>query len=692
MNPPWRPVAGVAVLLALALAGVPPFNAWAAEATAPASPMAALELQVDGWLRQGFDDPDAALRAVGHALAAPGLPPASARILQRTRGAVAARAGRDAELQAALQALDFLAMAGDSLARPDAALVRALREEQQGRSAQAVTQAREAADSYAAVCGRGVMLRADCDPRAQWLAQQTLLLREREDVDPQLAIARGDEAVALAQRAGDPALQAWTLATQASMWAAKGDAAHAQRSLAQAEALLHDVTRPDIETRVALMRLRVANAAGDSAGIDKALRAAFSAARRANSPRLVAVVQVNQSDVLVRRGRPAEALAAVQAALPVMRRVADRRLERILLHNGALAHIALGHSREAKLQAERLFELWSAEGTLGEQSVALREVADALAAAGDARAALDLYHRERDVTARVMEAQREAAERSASARYGRDAQQRNIELQARDNAIQAAELHNRSLAQRLWTLAAVVVGLAALLVGLLLRRVRATQAALQRSQAQLKVQSECDPLTGLANRRHGQTRLQAESEAAGGAWSGSLLLVDVDHFKRVNDEHGHGAGDHVLVEVARRLQSNVREHDVVVRWGGEEFLVLAPAARGAVLDALASRLMQAVGATPVPLGAGNAIPVTVSVGYGAFPLTPCAQAIDWERALNLADMALYTAKSQGRNCAVGIAGLEPAAASDPATLGRVEADFERAWQDGLLRLAIQPGP
>ncbi len=686
-----RLVARAPVLLALVLGCGALFPAQAAEAPAPSPRMAALQRQADAWLRQGFDHADAALRAIARALVAPGLEPASVRILQRARGAVAARAGRDAEMQAALQALDSLAAAGDSLARPDAALVRALGEEQQGRSAQAVTQAREAADAYAAICGRGVMLRADCDPRAQWLAQQTLLLREREDVDPELAIARGEEAVALAQRAGDPALQAWTLATQATLRAGKGDAVHAQRDLAQAEALLREVNRPDIGARVALSRLRVASAAGDSAGIDKALRAAFAAARRAHSPRLVAVVQVNQSDVLVRRGDPVPALAAVQAALPVVRRVADRRLERILLHNGALAHIALGHSGQAKLQAERLFELWAAEGTLGEQSLALREVADALAAAGDARTALDLYHRERDVTTRVMEAQRQAAERSASVRYDRDAQQRNIELQARDNAIQVAELHNRSLAQRLWTLAAVVVGLAALLVGLLLRRVRATQAALQRSQAQLKVQSECDPLTGLANRRHGQARLQAESGAAG-AWSGSLLLVDVDHFKRVNDEHGHGAGDQVLLEVARRLQSAVREHDLVVRWGGEEFLVLAPAARDAALDALARRLIHAVGATPVPLGDADAIAVTVSVGYGAFPLAPGAQAMGWERALNLADMALYTAKSQGRNRAVGIAGLDPAAASDPASLGRVEADFERAWQDGLLRLVIQPGP
>ena len=655
-----------------------------------AQPLAGLQQQAEIWLRQGFDHAQDTLDDIGAALAAPSLEPAQARTLQRTRGAVAARAGRDTDVDAALKALDALAAAGDALARPDAALVRALRDEQQGHSAQAVAQAREATDSYAAECTAGVGQRTDCDLRAQWLAQQTLLLRQREDVDLNSAIARGDEAVALARRAGDPALQAWTLATLASLWAEQGDVAHARRAMGQAEALLRGVVRPDVETRVALLQARVADMAGDATGVDRALRAAFDAARRAKSPRLVAAVQVNLSDVLVRRGRAAEAWVAVQAALPVVRKVANRRLERILLHNGALAQIALGRTREAKLQTERLFELWAADGTLGEQSMALREVADALAAAGDARAALDLYHRERDVTSRVMAEQREAAERSARARYDRDAQQRNIELMARDNTIQATELHNRSLAQRLWALAAAVVGLAALLVALLLRRVWATQGALQKSQAQLKVQSERDPLTGTANRRHGQARLQAESEAADGSWSGALLLVDVDHFKHVNDTHGHNVGDEVLIEVARRLQSAVREHDVVVRWGGEEFLVMAPKASGASLDALAERLMLAVGATPLALADGRMIPVTVSVGYGAFPLPPRQERIRWDRALNLADMALYTAKSQGRNRAVGISGLH--AAADAGTIGRVESDFERAWQDGLLDLAIQPGP
>ena len=650
-------------------------------------PQSQLQAQADAWLRQGYDQPQPVLAALDAALATPQLEPAEARILQRTRGAVAARAGRDAELASALAALAALASAGDALARPDAALVRALAAEHQGRSALAVTQAREAADTYAAVCARGRQLRPDCDLRAMWWAQQTLLLREGDDAGLDAAIARGDEAVALAQRAGDPALEAWTLATQAALWAGKAEPVRVQRTLAMADALLRDAGRPDIEVRVAVLAAAAAHAVNDAPRLAQAMQAAFAAARRAKSPRLVAFVQAAQSDVLIRQGRAAQALAVVQAALPVVRQAGDRRVERVLLHNSVLASITLGQGREAKPEVERLFAMWASEGTPGDQSIALREVADALAAAGDARGALELYHREREVVSGVMASQRQAAELAARTRYDSDAQQRSLELKARDNAIQSTELHNRQLTQQLWTLAAVVVGLAVLVMGLLLRRVVATQSALQQSQSQLKVQSERDPLTGTTNRRHGQALLHAQGDAISGDWRGALLLVDVDHFKRVNDELGHQAGDQVLIEVARRLQQAVRGHDVVVRWGGEEFLVLAGSTHGVALDALAQRLMHAINATPVQLADGRSVSVTVSVGYGAFPLPPQHEAMNWTRALNLADMALYTAKSQGRNRAVGVAEL----AQDDTALADTERDFEHAWTAGRVRLTIAAG-
>jgi diguanylate cyclase (GGDEF)-like protein len=639
--------------------------------------------QAEHWLRIGYDRPDAAFAALALAQAEA---PAQARLWQRTRAWVAARAGRDQELAAALEALRQLPAPQQPLAAADAQLAHALQAEQRGQSVQASTHAQMASDTYARLCARGDA--ADCDRGGAVMALLLQARRDGEEGDLSAAAERASEAVALAQRSDDPALLARSLAALARQRANSQQGSEARRLLAQAEALLRQADRPDEQVRVAMLAAGAADTLGDKAGHERAIHAALHHAAVAQSPRLESLALANLSDLLLRRGQAAQALAAVQRALPAARRHGDRRVERVLLHNGALALIGMGRVAEARVQAERMLELWAAEGTLGEQAYALREVADTLADAGHPRAALDLHHRERALNEQLMAAQRDSAERSLRVRYDRDSDQRRIELAARDNAIAASELNNRELAQRLWALAAAVVGAATLLVALLLRRVRTTQRSLERSQARLREQSEIDPLTGIANRRCGQQRLAAigAPAASGDAadFHGALLLIDVDHFKRINDGQGHAAGDLVLVEVARRLHGAVRGGDLLVRWGGEEFLVIAPDVAGPALEELAQRLLRAVGQAPVELADGGRLAVTVSIGHAAFPLAPRAEPIGWERALNLTDMALYTAKSQGRARAVGLRALADA----PDALARAESDFERAWSEGFVQLSV----
>ena len=665
---------------------------------APATSDAAVAEQADRWLRSGYDRPDAALAATGRELGQP-LSATARRTWQRTRALVAARAGRAAVAEAALDALAELTRAGDRLALADAHLTRAALDEQRDQTQAAAFSAQAAADLYASRCGPQVTALPGCDHRTAWLAWTILARLANVAGERTAALAHNKAALEVARRSDDAGLQALSLALLVALQVEAGDGSAAQRSLMQAQQQNLDPMDPaarlDTQARVAMSQSRVQAMRGDAPGALRALQAARRLAQQARSPRLEAQVLTNLSDLHARAGRPREALAMVEAALPTVRQHNDQRLERLLLHNAALAQIGLGRVTDAKRQAERLFELWAAGGSAASQATALREVADGLAAAGDPRGALDLFHRELELVERLTEAQRKATESTLRERYNREAQQRSIELKARDNAVQAAELVNRTLVQRLWAAAAVLLGLLAVLVGALLRRMRETQRALQHSQAQLRLQSERDPLTGLANRRHGQDHLRAGVEGAGPGYAGALLLVDVDHFKHVNDGHGHGVGDQVLVEVARRLTHAVRDGDLVVRWGGEEFLVVAPLrVGGTALDELAARLLRSVSDTPVITAApAGAVAVTVSIGYGAFPLDGAGGcgSLSWERALNLADMALYTAKSQGRNRAVGIAGLQAGAPIDATTLGRVEADFEGAWQEGLLRLVIQPG-
>lgn len=126
----------------------------------------------------------------------------------------------------------------------------------------------------------------------------------------------------------------------------------------------------------------------------------------------------------------------------------------------------------------------------------------------------------------------------------------------------------------------------------------------------------------------------------------AVLVIDIDHFKQVNDSEGHLAGDEALRAVASRLRSGLRDDQTLGRWGGEEFLVLAPDTdHGGGLD-LGERLRVAVGWEPVAISEQRAIAITVSVGVAS-------GAADHLHLLRQADAALYVAKTNGRNRVVG---------------------------------------
>jgi diguanylate cyclase (GGDEF)-like protein len=156
-----------------------------------------------------------------------------------------------------------------------------------------------------------------------------------------------------------------------------------------------------------------------------------------------------------------------------------------------------------------------------------------------------------------------------------------------------------------------------------------------------------DPLTGASNRKHLEERLDTElAYAVRHRTALSVVLVDVDHFKRVNDGYGHLAGDAVLKNVAATLARGIRTEDAVARYGGEEFVVIA---RGIAVDeaaVMADRLRQLVASSPTVFDTRE-IPVTVSAGVAS--LVCCGERKDKASLLGLADTRLYRAKQTGRN-------------------------------------------
>ena len=170
--------------------------------------------------------------------------------------------------------------------------------------------------------------------------------------------------------------------------------------------------------------------------------------------------------------------------------------------------------------------------------------------------------------------------------------------------------------------------------------------------------SSKDPLTGLANRRSFEVALTRELDRVARSGEPALLLtLDIDHFKRVNDSHGHAAGDQVIRAVAAALLDCVRPMDLVARIGGEEFAIILPNCASTFGETVAERVRRRVERMPVVLfPSGSELSVTISVGGAFAPQWVRSTPALWQER---ADQQLYLAKAQGRN----LVRLEPTAVS-----------------------------
>lgn len=203
---------------------------------------------------------------------------------------------------------------------------------------------------------------------------------------------------------------------------------------------------------------------------------------------------------------------------------------------------------------------------------------------------------------------------------------------------------------------------------------------LQQAYKQLEEISLSDPLTGLNNRRYLQKLLPMDVASVQRKSSGDdspekqpditgqdlvFLLLDVDHFKSVNDEYGHAAGDNLLVQISDLLTRISRDSDFLVRWGGEEFLLVSRFVHRDEALLMAERIREAVAEYPFKLDDGQTLHKTCSIGYASFPfISGDPQALSWEQVVDTADRALYIAKRSGRNRSVGLCATDSTPTTD----------------------------
>jgi diguanylate cyclase (GGDEF)-like protein len=196
---------------------------------------------------------------------------------------------------------------------------------------------------------------------------------------------------------------------------------------------------------------------------------------------------------------------------------------------------------------------------------------------------------------------------------------------------------------------------------------------LKRTNDILEEASLTDPMTGIRNRRYFTATIEADVSQSLRSHSDQreprtrdlvFYLIDADNFKEINDNYGHDVGDRILVEMSRRISSAIRHSDVLLRWGGEEFLIVSRYTDRREAETLASRVLVAVGGTPFVLRSPNeTLYRTCSIGWAAFPWHLADPGrVSYEEVLSLADSGLRRAKQAGKNRAIGVQPCEKSSA------------------------------
>ena len=577
------------------------------------------------------------------------------------RGMVYADSARDADVDAVVQRLDEIARAGDATAVRARHFVRAYsaRQHREFATAEAelkdidVTSMRSDTERFRALSLRGHVLR---------------ILGQDEAALPFL-----EQALDLANKMHD---ETRTLHAMLSLSVVYSDSSNFDRATILLKSAHSLAARLGDEAALVETEERVSDIAdrrGDRAEERRASLAGLEHAKRSGSSKWLELALLNLGDSYLKTRDFTESLRYSKQALPIMLRANHHEGEQIALFNEGMAYIGLGSVKAGEKLAEGAIDKALAGSDLVGAKELLREYADALEHAGYLMMAIQAYHRYDQISEKFMTSARQRAFLELSAQFDDERKARELELLRRDNALKVSEMRGQRLRQQL-------ILAAALFIALICAALVWAFARVSKANERLRFSSEHDPLTGLSNRRYFNERVLAVD--GGRPVGGCVLLADLDHFKRINDTHGHPAGDAVLAAMSQRLSAALRETDKLVRWGGEEFLAVLGPMTPAQADLTAERLLQAVRREPV-MWNGHMIRCTVSIGYASFPMAGAATDISLDSAISLVDKALYVAKRRGRDRACLI---KVVSARDEKELTRISAEFDSATIDRRVQL------
>ncbi|MDI4634673.1 GGDEF domain-containing protein [Pelomonas sp. V22] len=455
--------------------------------------------------------------------------------------------------------------------------------------------------------------------------------------------------------------QAETLHVMASLRHGSGDVAEALRAEQQAIDIAERGQVPDVLARLHSLMAYLQAQAGNQQAHERELEAARKSAVEEGDDFVQSMVMFNLSDGAMQRKDWAEALRLTDAARPIFLRIGDLNMADLCLANRGIALNRTGHPEGIALLRRANETIASRPGQEVTLVAIQKAIAEELAHNRDFEAAYaaQLEYQRRKEALHQSDNQKRIAE--ASAAYEADRKQRQIETLEH-------EQDQQKRFRWLWVLTGVL-GLAVAAV------IAVSRVYLKRAYRAMHDMALEDPLTGLHNRRYLSSRIveelaqmrrqrhqalapRGDGSAVPAEPGAAFLLIDLDHFKFINDEHGHAAGDAVLRQASALLRSLVRQSDTVVRWGGEEFLVFARVAARNEPGELAERICSQMAAHEFDLGQGRRLRRSCSIGFACYPFAPqqagAPELPSWETVVSLADQCLYAAKASGRALWVGI--------------------------------------
>lgn len=407
----------------------------------------------------------------------------------------------------------------------------------------------------------------------------------------------------------------------------------------------------------------VASAAGLTSRAGRALERNIQLMRSLGLGEALGRTLVSYSDLQLKSNRNSEAVALSEQALRLETVRADDELAIRAHVNHATGLIRLGKVTEGKMEVDRLLAASKGRALLlpylPQSIVALTEV-------GDADASVQLSSRHNLIA--TQEAMQQAKKEEKI--------QEQVDTLARESRLRRLEALTERNHRNIW-LTLTITAMAGLFGALFFyMRLRASSRRMEENNRELYALSNFDFLTGLSNRRCLENFVSQISEEACpdkqlGDY-GFALLMDIDHFKQLNDKFGHPVGDQVLKTIAKRLSTVFSDDDVLARWGGEEFLAVLPTRHVSEAAEIALRVLVAVAGSPIRVN-DSAFNATISVGICPLKFEFADRSANWSDVLHLADEALYLAKQNGRNKAYGIRTVE--ATSDEMGRGlRVNAE------------------